>query len=367
MTTEISVPAGIVAAEARIAVDGEERPALSQGLLSLSVEETTEGLYRCEARFGNWGAQGDRAGYLYFDREVLDFGKAFSVTLGSGAGEGEVFRGRISCLEAQYGRGTPPAIVVLAEDRAQDLRMVRRTRVFEDMSDADVFEQIAGEHGLQPEIDVEGPVHTLLAQVNQSDLAFIRERARWLDAEVWLDDRTLHVQPRTRRAPNGGGDELVLEMDRGLLEFSVSADLARQHTSVVISGWDVLAKDRISIEAEESVLSNELNGDKSGASILDVAFGKRVDRLVHHVPLTSAEAQGLAEASFRAQARRFVSGAGTARGDARLRVGVRVTLRGLGDLFDGSYYISESKHLFARHVDGGYTTELVVERPGLGG
>ena len=30
-------------------------------LTSLIVEETTEGLYRCEATFGNWGTHGDGA------------------------------------------------------------------------------------------------------------------------------------------------------------------------------------------------------------------------------------------------------------------------------------------------------------------
>ena len=32
----------------------KDQPALASGLLSALVVETTEGLYRCEARFGNW-------------------------------------------------------------------------------------------------------------------------------------------------------------------------------------------------------------------------------------------------------------------------------------------------------------------------
>jgi phage protein D len=201
----------------------------------------------------------------------------------------------------------------------------------------------------------------VLAQVNQSDLAFVRERARWLDAEVWLDDRTLHVQKRVNR---GAGGDLTLQWERGLLEFTATADLSQQRTSVVVSGWDVSAKDRISHEADASALGSELNGDDGGAGTLEQAFGKRVERVVHQVPLTSAESQALAEATFRAQARRFVSGVGTARGDARLRVGARVRLTGITDLFEGLYYLSEVRHLYTRA--SGYLTEFVVERPGLG-
>lgn len=362
--TELAVPPGIVSADALIEINGETVTRLNSGLLSVLVEETTEGLYRCEARFGNWGSSDSGPDYLYFDRSLLDFGKEIAIRLGADEGEGEVFRGRISALEAQYSVADR-SLTVLAEDRAQDLRLTRRTRVFEDLSDAEVFEQLAGEHGLQAEIDVNSPSQRVLAQVNQSDLAFIRERARWLDAEVWIADRTLHVQSRANRQ-QAADDDLTLVLGRGLLEFEVSADLANQYTSIIVSGWDVSAKDQLRHEADDSVLGSELNDLLSAASLVDSAFRVRPDRLVHHAPLTSAEAQALAEATFRAQARRFVRGVGMARGDARLRVGAVVSLSGLGDLFSGAYYLCEVRHLFQRGEDGGYTTQFVVERPGLG-
>jgi phage protein D len=362
--SELGIPPGIVSADALIEIDGETVARLNSGLLSVLVEETTEGLYRCETRFGNWGSGDGGPDYLYFDRTLLDFGKEIAVRLGADEGAGEVFRGRISALEAQFSV-EDRSLTVLAEDRAQDLRMQRRTRVFEDLSDADVFTQIAGEHGLQAAIDVNGPTQRVLAQINQSDLAFIRERARWLDAEVWLADRTLHVQSRASRQQDTAGD-LTLILGRGLLEFEVSADLANQHTSVIVSGWDVSAKDQLSHEANDSVLGSELHGMLSAAGLVDSAFGTRTDRLVHHMPLTIAEAQSLAEATFRTQARRFVHGVGVARGDARIRVGALIRMRGLGELFSGDYYVSEVRHMFQRGETGGYTTQFVAERPGLG-
>ena len=134
-------------------VGGRDEAALSARLTRLTIAEAEHGLYRCEARFGNWGSRGQGPDYLYFDRRLLDFGKELAVFLGAGDGEAEVFRGRISGLEAEYGRASAPSIVALAEDRAQDLRMTRRTRAFEDATDADIFRQIAAEHGLQASID----------------------------------------------------------------------------------------------------------------------------------------------------------------------------------------------------------------------
>ena len=43
------------AARPTINVAGTDEAALQQGLLDLLIVETTAGLSRCEARFGNWG------------------------------------------------------------------------------------------------------------------------------------------------------------------------------------------------------------------------------------------------------------------------------------------------------------------------
>src|SRR5690349_20808566 len=189
----------VIAARPLINVAGEDNMILSDGLLSLSVLENTQGLYRCEAVFGNWGAADRDIGFLYFRRDILEFGKPWQVKIGHGSNAGTIFDGRIMGLEARFPEGQAPQIGVLAEDRFQDLRMTRRTRTFEQVSDADVCNHIANDHGLSPAVDVSGPTYPVLAQVNQSDLAFLRERARAIDAELWMEGNTLHVQQHTRR------------------------------------------------------------------------------------------------------------------------------------------------------------------------
>lgn len=357
----LSVPnvpsSGVFWSRPSLFVGGAEQTSLATGLLSLSINETVCGLYRCEALFGNWNPATTADGYLYFDRRLLDFGKSFQVRFNDAL----LFDGRIMGIEARFPQGAPPQIVVLAEDRLQDLRMTRRTRSFAQLSDADVFRQIAGDHGLSAQIDVSGPTFESVNQVNQSDLAFVRERARGLDAEVWVDGSTLHVQPRTRRT---AGTPPELTLGSRLREFSVIADLAGQRTGVLVHGWDVAAKEALRAEVDASVLGAELHGDDSGASILSATLGRRVEATAHSVPLSSNEAQGHAEALFRAGARRFVVGRGVAETDAALRVGGQVDLKGLGALFSGKYYLAQVRHVF----DGvnGIRTEFTGERAGIG-
>src|SRR6187401_2219843 len=131
-----------------INVAGKDEDALQNGLLDLLVVETTRGLYRCEARFGNWGKVGTDVGVLYLDRKLLDFGKVLKIKIG----DDPIFEGKITALEAHFLEGAAPEITVLAEDRLEKLRMVRRNRSFADVSDADVILQIAEEHSLKADV-----------------------------------------------------------------------------------------------------------------------------------------------------------------------------------------------------------------------
>src|SRR5437764_128951 len=82
-----------------IAIAGQDQLALAQGLLGLTVHETIAGLYRCELVVGNWGAlDKGGVGFLYFDRKLVDFGKALGVKLDSSS----IFDGRISAIEGRF-------------------------------------------------------------------------------------------------------------------------------------------------------------------------------------------------------------------------------------------------------------------------
>jgi uncharacterized protein len=349
------------AARPSIRVDARLEPALGEQYLTrLLVEETTQGLFRCEASFVNWGPRGEGEGLILLDRQLLDFGKPFAVEFGPPDNSNAVFAGRITAIEAHYPQDSPPELTVLAEDRFQDLRMERRTRTFEDVSDDDVIGEIASAHGLTPELDIEGPTYRVLAQVNQSDLAFLRERAAAIDAELWIDNRTLYAQMRSRR--NAG--PASFSHGSNLLTFSVLADLAHQRSTVHVCGWDISSKRPIDERADAAALGGELGSLRGGSAILAQALATREERIVSAVPLSSDEARSMAETRFRERARRFVRGSGTVDGNVRVRVGTHIELSGLGAMFDGPYYVTLARHTF--DVDSGFRTFFECERPGIG-
>lgn len=342
----------------RFDIDGKRELSLAEGLVSLLVEERIDGMRRCEATFGNWGGVSGSPDYLYLDRDLLEFGKEFVVNAGDGDNAAAVFVGRIMGLEGRYPQTRPPEVVVLAEDRLQDLRMTRHTRSFEDETDAGIIEQIAREHGLTPDVDIDEVNHRRIAQVNMTDLAFARERARRVDADLWVEGTTLHAVSRSRHDQG----EVELSYGRSLREFNVLADLAHQRTSVHASGWDARAKEAVGHEATSRAVSSELDGDTSGADVLSGTLGERAEQLVHTMPVDLSEAQAHAETEFRRRARRFVTGRGITEGDGRILVGTRIRIENLGGIFNGSFFVTHVRHTY---TEEGFRTWFAVERPGI--
>ncbi len=347
----------IASARPGFEVDGQRQAALESGLLRLAVAETAEGLASCEAEFGNWGIGSQAAlGFLWFERRVLDFGKTMTVKLG----DDTVFEGQIVAIEGRFPPQAPPTVVVRVDDKLQALRMTRRTRCFESTTDADLMQRIAGEHGLQTDVNLPGPTWPLVVQANESDLAFLRRRALVADADLMLLGGKLSAQARSaRRTP-------PLRMTQGgaLRRFEVCADLAHQRTALTCAGWDVAAKQALAAEATSSAVANEASGGDSGPQVLQSALGARKDMVGHRVPFDDAGARAEAEAHLRALSRRFVRGRGEANANARLRAGTTVELSGLGPLFDGAYGVTDTRLRFdAAH---GLRSEFGVERAWLG-
>jgi phage protein D len=340
-----------------ITIGGEVPDGFADQLVAVTVEETTTGLARCEVRVDNWGVTARGPGYVHADRSTLDFGAAVTVEAGPPDERATIFAGRITALEGEYAASLGATIVVLAEDALQDLRMTRRTRTFEQQNDADIATQIASDHGLSPDIDLAGPTHAAVCQLNQSDLAFLRDRVLRLGAHVWLEDSTLHVGHRS-------DDPLVLRYGRELLELRVMADVAMQATEQRVAWWDRGAKDAVLESSDESSLGDDLGSDIGGGGLLRAAFGDRPATTTLATAVTADEAQAIAEGLYRDRARRFVTGSGLVDGLAGLRAGRAVTLQGLGGLFDGTYRLSRVVHRYDR--THGYRTEIDVERAGVG-
>lgn len=359
MTALTNAPPSTVAekpvrpARPAISIDGSRQTRLEASLVRYDLTDNLDGMGHAELCFGNWGGS-ESAGFQLFDRQLLDFGKALTVSIG----DDPLFEGRISAIAAEYPEGATPEIRVHAEDRLQALRMTRRSRTFERATLGSIARRIASDHGLRADITVEGEAAPVIGQLNQSDLALLIDLARAADAEVRVAGDRLVV------ARGSGGTALGLAWAGSLRRFEVMADLAHQRSAIVASGWDVAARAGISHRADVAVIRGEIGNDEAGGDILSRTLGARTDTLAHGCPATAAEARQLAEASYRQASRGFVTGEGICETDPRLRVGAVLELSGLGPLFDGRYRTTAVSHLY--DPEAGARSAFRCNRAGLG-
>jgi uncharacterized protein len=341
-------------------VDGRVKRDLARDLLRLEVEHDTLGLATLQARFIGVGASpsGDAEALLHLDGSTLDFGRELRVSVGPADVAAEVFLGRITALEAELAEARAPQVGVFAEDALMNLRMTRRTRTYENVTDADVAAQIADEHGLSASTAADGPSYAVVQQMNQSDLAFLRDRARLVGAELWAEGRTLLFQTR----PNRSGSELTLVAGNELIDARLRADLAHQRTKVRVSGYDADDRAVIDEEAGDEAILAETSGGRTGPSVLQQAFGERISHRSRDVPLTGPEAAAWARDELKRRARAFATVTGTTDGSPALAVGSRLALERVGAPFEGGgWYVTRVRHTY--DLEHGHRTHFEAERP----
>ena len=358
---EVSVSQdAIYRARPTLRFSGQEDIRASELILSMCMEENEGGMSRLELRLSNVASTTDGGAELAFGADGrLKLGAALEIYAGDEAQPREIFRGHVTAIEADFRTGAPPELTVLAEDALARARMARRSRTYTEMTPADVARAVAGDLGLRPIVTGLDATTGTWAQINESDLAFLRRLLARFDADVQVVGAELHVSPRAdvRR----GAIDLALYSQ--LARARVTADLADQVTRSTARGWN--AVDGAAVDGTATAGTHLGPGrGRDGAAVLRDVLDERAEHVGHVAVATRDEAQAVAEAAYDVRARRFVTVEGTAEGNAQLRVGAHVTLTDLTPQFDNTYYVVRTCHLF--DLQQGYRTDFRAECAYLG-
>lgn len=345
-----------------IRIAGATHGTINRDLYAVHVEETIDGMKVLELQLV---AQSDAEmesdePVLYLDGNTVGFGKTIEVAIGWRSTSRTVFKGKISAIELEMHEAALPIVHVFAEDELMLLRMTRRSRTYKNKTDRAIAREIAGLHGLDADATAAGPSYESVQQWNQSDLAFLRERARLVDAELYVRDAKLHFKARNERTST----DLTLVQGNQLLDVMLRADLAHQRTKVVVSGYDDSRRESFQSEATGAAIQAEVSLGKTGPRVLSDHFGERVSLRVRETPLTQGEASAWARTQALRRARAFVRAVGTTSGTPDLEVGSKLTLERVGRAFEGaSYYATRVRHAWSR--GNGLRTHFEAERPTL--
>ena len=182
-------------------VRGDPAPDLARDCVRLEIAEGTEGLRTLQAHV----VADDQDGQIgHLDGREFDLGQSIQVSLGPDEQQRRVFDGTISGIEAEFRDGSAPVVILYAEDAADAAADDPADAHVPAHPDAEIARDIAREHGLDADVDADGATYDVVQQFNQSDLAFLRERARLIQAELWCTGSTLHFRTRGQAARDLG-------------------------------------------------------------------------------------------------------------------------------------------------------------------
>jgi uncharacterized protein len=302
------------------------------------------------------------------DADVFREGNGLTVDLGYGKQLKRIFDGEITAISPSFPESGTPTVRIEAYTRLHRLRGAPQTRTFVGMTDREIAQKVADELKLKLDADDPGVVHPYVIQFNQTDLAFLLERARRIRYEVRVDERTL----RFKRGGEGRQQALSLvwgatagtppgESAEPLRSFNPTMNTLRPVDHVIVRGHDPKKNEPIEARAGAGDADATTGNDRTGVSVSAGAFGARGQTVVDRPVASRTEAANLARALYTRRALEFVTGSGTAVGLPELTAGRVVRLLGLGR-FSGRYYVTQSTHTIG---SGGYLTSFSARSDSL--
>src|SRR5882724_212705 len=328
----------------QVHLNGNELPSSAVAdLTAVAVYEDLQGPGMFTLQLHSWDMQQQRV--TWADDAAFDVGAAVEIRMGYVDHLETLMVGEITGLELEYRAQDALMLTARGYDRRHRLLRGQKTRSFTQMTDSDIAQKIAQEQGLAANVSATTETLEYVLQHNQTDLAFLQERAWRLGYEVMVKDTTLYFRPYQHRQP----EVLTLDQDTGLQEFFPRLSTLSQVDAVEVRGWDIKNKQAVIGQARAPGHHTQL----------PFALGRAVS--VTRPVVSQQEADKMAQGRLADIALAYITGEGMSLGRTDLRAGTVVRIAGLGQRFSGPYYLTATTHTYTPAQ--GYYTAFVVRRP----
>ena len=329
---------------------GTERHDMAENLTSFVVNLPLHGSAHGELHLSNWGTPegGTEPDFVFSD---IALGAELEIQIGED-NPVTLFKGDITAIEERYGDGAPN-LVLLVQDKLHRLARSRHCRSFEDQSPDDLINSIAGEAGLQADVNLSSLTATW-HQLNESDLAFLLRIAGRFDIGLRLVGNQLRVKPEQTDP-----DPVAISAQDSALKVRLIADLNHQATESTVNGYNLA--DDTDTQHSADTMTPAPGGTTAKDTLGDLSWTS-TEILPQPFARSSAEAEAYANAHFRRQGKRFIAGDIVCQGEPNLTAGREIELSGVSPRLRGIYQIVHCVHRFDNV--SGFETHLKVNKGG---
>ena len=289
----------------------------------------------------------------FLDSGPFDLTKEIEIVaeVPSSGTEISLVKGEITALEPQFREGMIGMLVVLGYDKSHRLFRETKSQAFLNKKDSDLASEIAGTVGLSAQVDTTSTVYDHIYQDNQSDLAFLMQRAWRIGYECFVSEGKLYF-----RKPPTNATTVTLNWGEDLVSFSPRMTLAEQVDEVMVKGWNPETQEAIVGQAQAGKLYPKISESKDGKRWAST-FGAGKLILVNQPVISQAEANLMAQARLNEVSGAFVAAEGEAYRRPDIKAGNMVKLEKLGKRLSGTYLVTQARHHY--DLDGYHTTFTV--------
>lgn len=336
----------------RIRINGVDLQGLvNQDIVAVTIQEDLDATSMFSIDLYNWNPQLQQATWSD-DKRFLPGGEV-EISLGYVDSLLKVMTGEVTSLEPSFQADEIPRLTVRGHDHRHRMLRGKKTRSYNRMKDSAIASQVAHASGLRPKVTDSRVTHEYVLQHNQTDLAFLQERARRIGYEIYVRDKVLYFQP-----PGLTGQPVTtLRLSQDIVDFFPRLTTMSQASEVRVQGWDQKGKQTISGSATSVTASM---GRASGPLATRRAFGKSSVPLVRSSVTIKAEADQMAGGQLEEMAAHYIRGEVLCEGRPELHAGQVVKIEEAGKVFSGPYYVTAVTHTVDQAR--GYQTRLNVRR-----
>lgn len=291
------------------------------------------------------------------ENSIFDVGNKVEILMGTYKEFTSMMEGEIVQLRYQFETKQPVTLTVIGFDRMYKLGRTRKTRSFIKMKDSDIAAKLAQEVGLTPETDATSIQHPYLFQNNQTNLDFLKMRARRINYDVKVEGTKLLFK-KSRIADRTSS--VTLKWEENLVSFTPTIDATRMVEKVTVQGWDPTKKEAITASASAGSETLAIKGTVGTSRTKSKIKNGKAEVLKVDAPLASkAEAEAIAKARLQQLSMEYMRGEGSCIGDPSIKAGKIIKIDGIGKRISGEYYVSACEHLYSAR---GYRTHFAVKR-----
>ena len=253
-----------------------------------------------------------------------------------------VTTGEITAITVEPGASGRHELVLTGFDLTHRMARVPKSRSFQRITDADIAARIAGEYGLDVDVDGTGATHDYVLQAGETDYAFLRRRASRIGFDVWIAEKTFYF----KKTPRSTATPPKLVYGKNLSRFTTRFSAAERSDEVEIRGWDQLGKEPITGRADQAQPGTDAPAAQELSDAARRAFG-RIKRNAGQFPVTDqAEADALASSLLLRATGEEVVLRGEAAGDPLIGAGANVHVEGIGSRMTGDYRVTSVEHTY---------------------